>query len=492
MDACRWERTAPSITLVLIRTFKMIKRLLLFSSFPLLAVSAKGQLSVDLIPVTSGLPDIVDIAHAGDERIFCALQTGTIRIVENEVLRADTFLTLTVTFGGEQGLLGLAFDPNYEQNGFFYVHYTINAGGLKSRVARYRVSDSDPYRADPASAVVLFEWPQPFGNHNGGEIEFGPDGYLYIGLGDGGSGGDPQNNAQDLSDPLGDILRIAITEDGTGYTIPADNPFASSMSPDTMPEIFASGLRNPWRFGFDALTGDLWIGDVGQNAWEEVDIWPAGDLFTSHPNFGWRCYEGLVPFNTDGCAQSDQYVAPIAVQPNGPWCSVIGGRVYRGTEFPTLYGHYLYTDYCMGGIWSLTPDGVGGWVNEQLMENQGLGFTVMAEDVNNELYVGHTDDGILYRLVDPMTVGMADQNDLPLNIYPVPAKDRFTIEGDLRNVRSLRMIDAAGRIVMERSLSAVDHRIEVATDRLNEGVFGVMLLDDNGSMLARRTISVVR
>jgi glucose/arabinose dehydrogenase len=469
----------------------MIKKLLVISSLSLLPALGKSQLSVDLIQVASGLPDIVDIAHAGDDRIFCVLQSGTVRIVQDGVVLPTPFLTVTVSFSGEQGLLGLTFDPNYAQNGFLYVHYTINSGGLKSRVARYRVSDADPNVADPASAIILFEWPQPYGNHNGGEIDFGPDGYLYIGLGDGGSGGDPQNNAQDLSDPLGDIMRIAITEDGTGYTIPPDNPYADATSPDTMPEIFASGLRNPWRFGFDALTGDLWIGDVGQNAWEEVDFWPAGDMYTSGPNFGWRCYEGLVPYNTDGCVQADQYVQPIAVQPNGPWCSVIGGRVYRGSEFPTLYGHYLYTDYCVGGIWSLTPDGAGGWVNDQLMDNQGLGFTVIAEDVNNELYVGHTDDGILYRLVDPMTVNIADRNEIPVNIYPVPASDRFTVEGDLQNVRNLQLIDAAGRIATEFPLNSTQFRIDVPTGSLTDGVYMLRLLDDRGNVAARRMISVV-
>ena len=203
-----------------------------------------------------------------------------------------------VNSGGEQGLLGLAFDPNYAESGFFYVYYIFGGGNGSSRISRFSVT-ANPDSAAEASEQVIYSWPQPYSNHNGGDIHFGPDGYLYIGLGDGGSGGDPEGYAQNMSDPLGDMIRIDVSDPDTTYTIPPTNPFAGLVG-DTLPEIWASGLRNPFRWGFDALTGDLWIGDVGQNAFEEVDFWPAGALYNSHPNFGWNCYEGFGAYCSTG------------------------------------------------------------------------------------------------------------------------------------------------------------------------------------------------
>lgn len=363
-------------------------------------VGEPTPLSIVLVP-WADVDDIVDIAHAGDDRIFVVQQPGTIRIVADSGDVINTpFLDIQDRVndnGNEQGLLGLVFDPNYATNGYFYVYYIFGSGAGTSRLSRFKVTD-DPNVADPATETILFTWPQPYTNHNGGDLAFGPDGYLYLGFGDGGSGGDPQGHAQDLADPLGDMIRIDV-HSAEPYGIPPTNPHVGSTGGE-LPEIWASGLRNPWRFGFDVLTGDLWIGDVGQELHEEVDIWPAGD--NSGPNFGWRCYEGNSPYNTSGCPAQSTFVSPIAVHDHSEgWCSVIGGRVYRGTSYPRLYGRYLYTDYCQGDFWAITPDDQGGYEDERVLTGGGFGWQALAEDVHNELYAANGGNGTLYKIEDP-------------------------------------------------------------------------------------------
>lgn len=366
-------------------------------------LSAQTPVTIQLTSFATGLTGVVDIAHAGDERLFVVQRTGAIRIVQPDGTVLPTpFINLSsiiTASGSEQGVLGLAFDPDYANNGYFYVNYTGTGGGA-TRIARYQVSASDPNVADPATAQVLYSVTQPFTNHNAGDLEFGPDGYLYIPLGDGGGSGDTQNNAQDLTDPLGDIVRIDVSGGGTSYAVPPDNPYVNSTG-DELPEIWASGLRNPWRFGFDALTGDLWIGDVGQNAYEEVDFLPADA--PGGANFGWRCYEGNTAYNTAGCAPFASYVAPVSVhaQSTQSWCSVIGGRVYRGEVSQRLFGRYIYTDHCGGQFYSLHPDGDGGWVREQVRNQSTYGFTCIGENNDGELFVGNMNNGIIYRIVDP-------------------------------------------------------------------------------------------
>ncbi len=373
---------------------------LLAVSLPLLlAAQTPSPVRIQLQPFASGLGQITDIAHCGDERLFVVQQNGNVRIVmPNGSVLPTPFLSISVNNGAnEQGLLGLCFDPDYADNGYFYVYYTTGTGAGSSRVSRFSVDPIDPNEVLPGSETILYTRQQPQWNHNGGDLEFGPDGYLYVSFGDGGGSGDPQNAGQTLSNVLGTIIRIDV-HGGTPFSIPADNPFVTS--PGVLPEIWAYGLRNPWRFGFDALTGDVWIGDVGQNAWEEVDFWPAGD--NSGPNFGWRCYEGNAPYNTSGCQPPSNYVFPVAVhQTSGSqWCSVIGGRVYRGDAFWRLYGRYIYTDYCLGRYFSLHPDGEGGWVNDQLTTSGISGATCIGENSSLELFVGNRNNGQVYRIVD--------------------------------------------------------------------------------------------
>jgi glucose/arabinose dehydrogenase len=354
------------------------------------AVAIKAEL------VASGLSGPVDIAHAGDGsgRLFIVLQSGRIVIFDGAQILSSPFLDITslVLSGGERGLLGLAFHPNYVANGLFYVSYTDTGGA--SVIARYSVS-LDPKLADPTSGVILLTIPQPFSNHNGGQLHFGPDGYLYIGIGDGGSGGDPQNNGQDLGTLLGKILRIDV-DNGVPYDIPPDNPFVSDGS--ARDEIWSYGLRNPWRFSFDRLTGDMFIGDVGQSSWEEVNFQPSTS--TGGENYGWRLMEGNSCFNPATNCNNGTLTLPILVYSHSVGCSVTGGYRYRGSKNPDLHGIYLYGDYCTGLIWGVQEDGLGGWNTSLLLDTNFL-ISTFGEDESGEIYFAHLSatNGAIYHVV---------------------------------------------------------------------------------------------
>jgi glucose/arabinose dehydrogenase len=333
--------------------------------------------------VASGLTRPVDLQHAGDgsSRLFIIEKVGRIRILQNGQLLDFPYLNITDRVGSssnEQGLLGLAFHPNYEVTGLFFVNYTDNNGDTV--IARYRVT-GDPNVADPNSETVLLHVDQPFPNHNGGVLAFGPDGYLYAGLGDGGSAGDPLGNAQNLDTLLGKILRLDV-DSADPYSIPPDNPFGN--------EIWAYGLRNPWRLSFDRATGDLYIGDVGQNAWEEIDFVPAGT--PGGINFGWNILEGTHPY--DG-GQQNGLTPPVAEYSHSEGCSVTGGYVYRGS-MPEWNGIYLYGDYCTGTVWGLIRSD-GGWQNQVLFSDAGR-ITSFGQDETGEVYL-ILDSGQILRLV---------------------------------------------------------------------------------------------
>ncbi|MFT5229219.1 MAG: glucose/arabinose dehydrogenase [Urechidicola sp.] len=355
-----------------------------------------SQLEVTLTEVSDDFDDVVDISHAGDSRLFIVEQGGTIRIMNDDYTsNATPFLNINslTNGGGEQGLLGLAFHPDYANNGFFYVNYTNNSGD--TRIARYTVSAGDPDVADPSSAVIVLSQSQPYGNHNAGDLAFGPDGYLYIPLGDGGSGGDPQNRSQNPATMLGKMLRIDV-DSGDSYGIPADNPFVDVTS--TLDEIWAIGLRNTWRISFDAETGDLWMGDVGQNVWEEIDFEPADS--PGGVNYGWRCTEGLVDFNQTLCDGALVIEDPVAVyNHSGGACSVTGGYIYRGAEFPGMVGKYFYTDYCNGQFAYLEDDGFGNWEINEFLGPQGFGWSTFGENNQQDIFVGNL-NGTIYKLED--------------------------------------------------------------------------------------------
>lgn len=374
--------------------------------------------------------DPVDITHAGDERIFVLEKGGKIQIMDQQGSHnLPPFLDISsiVNDGAsERGLLGLAFHPNYKENGYFYVNY--NASNGATIVARYSVSAADPNVADPNSQQILMTISQPYSNHNGGCIKFGSDGYLYIGMGDGGSGGDPGNRSQDGAELLGKMLRIDV-DNGSPYGIPADNPYVGNANVED--EIWAIGLRNPWRFSFDRTTGDLWIGDVGQNAWEEIDYWAATN--TAAPNFGWRCYEGNNTYNTSGCGAMSSYDYPVFVYSNNGssnnGCSVTGGMVYRGPRYANLWGIYLFADYCSGSFWYTMPNGGGGWITNQFANLANFEFVGFGADVYNQMYVAGINTGRIYKVTDttctpvaridgPATVSLCDNASLSADYDP--------------------------------------------------------------------------
>lgn len=482
------------------------------SFFALLSLFASGQtptpLSVDLTTyISSGINNPIGIEFLGN-RMFIIEQGGRIKMAEDGSLLTGTYLDISdqVSDGGEQGLLGLAFDPDFGNNKTLYTNYTNNSGNT---VISSFIADDDNLFVDPGTENVLLTIVQPFSNHNGGQIAFGPDGYLYIGMGDGGSGGDPGDRSQNPQELLGKMLRIDVTADG--YTIPPSNPFADDDF--TLDEIWALGVRNPWRFSFDQLTGDLWIGDVGQFDYEEIDFQSAASA--GGENYGWRCYEGFHEFNTLDCVDISTYDFPVFEYDHDDGsCSVTGGYVYRSSDSELLNGIYIYIDYCSGIL-----RGIGDVTQDPLITynfgNFGFGYTSFGQDPDGGMYVAKS-NGIIYKVEDPChsqipelvfenntltvedgvnyywylndvliegennstlspeengdyycvvenefgcniqsnTITVIDvgilNNDAPkFNIYPNPFKTSIYIEGDTQNITSLRLSDAVGKVIWE-------------------------------------------
>lgn len=331
--------------------------------------------------VATGLDAPIGMTNAGDgsKRLFVNEKAGVIRILQNGQVLPDPFLDIrdrVGSRGSEQGLLGLAFDPHYKDNGFFYVNYTDVDGN--THIARFKVT-SNPDVADPSSEKLILFVRQPYPNHNGGQLAFGPDGDLYIGLGDGGSEGDPHNIGQNLQTHLGKLLRIDV-DHADPYAIPGDNPFVSGKG---LKEIWAYGLRNPWRFSFDLQTHDLYIGDVGQDNWEEVDFIPAGS--PGGMNFGWSYREGMHPYK--GTPPSGlKLIDPVAEYDHSFGCAITGGYVYRGVNLPAWQGVYLYGDYCSGNVWGLRRASDGTWQN-QLLFSTGYSISSFGQDEAGEIYL---------------------------------------------------------------------------------------------------------
>jgi glucose/arabinose dehydrogenase len=362
---------------------------------------APARIHLGLAPLVSGLSSPLLVTHAGDGsgRLFVVEQTGAVRIVKNGTLVSTPFVDVSglITSGGERGLLGLAFHPSYRTNGKLYLSYTDRRGS--SIVREYRVS-SDPDRVDTGTGVTLLGVKQPYANHNGGHIAFGPDGFLYIGLGDGGSAGDPGNRAQDRSNLLGKILRIDVNR-RTGslrYGIPSSNPFVGRAGAD---QVWAYGLRNPWRFSFDRVTGDLWIGDVGQGDWEEVDraLAVRGRNAGRGLNFGWRVMEGAHCYRpAAGCSRTGKTLPLTEYGHGGGRCSITGGYVYRGRTYPDLAGAYLFGDYCSGEIWYVSRGADRGVRPTRALDTRES-ITSFGEDQAGELYVTGA-GGTVFRLTD--------------------------------------------------------------------------------------------
>ncbi len=446
-------------------------------------------------PIENAFPALnfnrpVDLQHAGDGsgRLFVVEQAGRILVFDNDaaVSGATEFLDIRdrVNDGGnEEGLLGLAFHPDYANNGYFYVNYSAS-NPRRNVIARYSVSAADADAADRGSERVLLTYAQPFSNHNGGQLAFGADGYLYIATGDGGSGGDPQNNAQNRTNLLGKILRIDIdnSDGGRQYAIPGDNPFAGN-SEGYAEEIFAYGLRNPWRFSFDPVTGRLWAGDVGQNRYEEVDIIEKGR------NYGWRIMEGFACYNpSSGCDQTGLSL-PIVEYGRDQGASITGGHVYRGTSVPELEGKYIYADFVTGRIWGLTYRGPGDFENELLLASTENIASFGVDEVG-ELYICSFGGGI-FRFTPTVTstiVNAALPREISLTAsYPNPAVlssvQAVTVRVALPEQQNIRVVlyDTLGRelrTAAEGLYQAGTHRIRLHVGDLQPGVYLYSLLTE--------------
>ncbi|HKK45909.1 MAG TPA: PQQ-dependent sugar dehydrogenase [Balneolaceae bacterium] len=358
--------------------------------------SAQSYVAVEAFPSLS-FDQPVDLQNAGDQgnRIFVIEQPGVISVFQNDstVTSKSTFLDIRNRVddrGSEEGLLGLAFHPDFETNGYFYVDYTAS-NPSRTVISRFQVTQN-PNQADASSEQIILTFSQPYDNHNGGQLAFGPDEYLYIAVGDGGSGGDPQGNGQNPGTLLGSILRIDIDNqtNENNYAIPQDNPFAGN-SQGYREEIFAYGLRNPWRFSFDSDNGQLWAGDVGQNKYEEVDIIQNGN------NYGWNTMEGTHCYRPSSGCDTSGLTLPVIDYSHSQGISITGGYVYRGPSLPKLTGMYIYADYGSGRIWSLDYSNPDEPVNTQLL-NTGFNISSFGVDENNELYICGYNEGKIYKL----------------------------------------------------------------------------------------------
>ncbi len=387
-----------------------------FSTTAVLRVQAASiPPSLHFTQIVSGLTDPVFVTNAGDgsNRLFIIEQTGQILVYKNGGLLSTPFLNIAglisnfTGVNGEQGLLCLAFDPNYSSNGIFYITYTTTNNDpaflYTTTLARYHVSSGSPDQADPLSGAVLLSIPKKYTNHNGGMIAFGPDGYLYMSMGDGGSGGDPDNNAQNLDTMLGKLLRLDVESappPGQNYVIPPTNPFFGSTDPNVKKEIWAYGLRNPWRYSFDRSTGDLYIGDVGQAVEEEIDF--QGASSAGGENFGWHILEGNLCFNpSTNCIKPTGYVPPVATYDHGAndsfGCAVTGGYVYRGSQYLSLQGVYLYGDFCSGKVLGLIKNPNNTWT-ASVVTSTGFTISSFGQDEQGELYLTNYGGGAIYHI----------------------------------------------------------------------------------------------
>ncbi|WP_294331516.1 PQQ-dependent sugar dehydrogenase [uncultured Chryseobacterium sp.] len=410
--------------------------------------------SITLEEFATGFTAPVEMVNANDSRMFVVQQNGIIKILQaNGTVNSTNFLNISskITYGGERGLLGLAFHPQYPTNGYFFVYYNDTGGNIT--VARYTRSSTNPDVADPSTEKIILNVPKPFDNHNGGSIHFAPDGYLWVVTGDGGSGGDPNNNAQNKNSLLGKLLRLDINATGA-YNIPAGNPFVGIDGAD---EVWAYGLRNAWKFNFDTVSGNVMIADVGQGQIEEINRMP---LTQPGINYGWRCYEGNSAYNTTGCAAQSTMTFPVAAYDHsGGKCSITGGYVYRGTQYPALQGRYFFADYCSTQIGSLNPDDSITWS----AASTGNNFSTFGLNNQNELFVAAVNSGKIFRVTTSAVLG-TQENDLStsIKVYPNPASKTVFIEGVKDKNATVEIYNFEGRKVLDQVKIDSDNSINIS------------------------------
>lgn len=435
--------------------------------------------TIGIVPFATGFTNPIEIAHAGDSRMFIVEQAGIIKVLNsNATTNATPFLNISslVSCCGERGLLGLAFHPNYATNGFFYVNYTNTSGNTV--IARYSVS-ANPDVAN-TTGTILLTVTQPFSNHNGGTIKFGPDGYLYIGMGDGGSGGDPGNRAQNVNELLGKILRIDVNS-GSPYGIPAGNPYAGATA--GADEIWAIGVRNPWKFSFNRLNGDLWIADVGQNEVEEIN---RVSSTTAGLNYGWRCYEGNSSYDTGGCAPMSTMTFPLAQYTHSATggCSITGGYVYTGSLYPTMQNKYFFADYCLNRIGMVNTTGTITYSANFSGSNL---FTSFGENSSGELFVTGTSQDVIYRVIDTAL----DTDNFARNgfsMYPNPTDSEVYLSNSNENILSkFSIVDMSGKLLLEQKLENMPlHTIN--TTSLESGVYIATIEDISGNRFTSKLV----
>ena len=437
--------------------------------------------TITLQSFATGFDSPVEITNAGDSRLFVVQKGGLIRILNsNGTVNSTPFLNLStlISSGGERGLLGLAFHPNYTTNGYFFVNYTNTSGNTV--IARYSVNSGNPDIAN-TTGTILMTISQPYSNHNGGSIKFGSDSYLYIGMGDGGSGGDPGNRAQNINENLGKMLRIDVNSTvAPFYTSPATNPYIGIAGND---EIWAIGLRNPWKFSFNRLNGDLWIADVGQGAIEEINK-IINPLPNTGINFGWRCYEGNSTYNTSGCAPSSTMTFPFAQYArSGGACSVTGGYFYTGSTYPNFQNKYFFTDYCDDKIRMVNSAGV----ITTTTSFSGNNFVTFGEDVNGELYIAGISSGTIYKIIDS-SLSSSNFETNGFSLFPNPTKESFTIKSSTANLATkIDVIDLTGKLLFTKQVTTNPENT-ITTASLSKGIYLVSVETTNGTNYTTKLI----
>ncbi|OUR95123.1 hypothetical protein A9Q87_00860 [Flavobacteriales bacterium 34_180_T64] len=452
----------------------------------LICICSSAQ-NVELQLFASGLTNPVNAKHAGEDRLFVAERAGLIKIVNSDgTVLPTAYLNIdasVINTGGEQGLLAIAFHPNYSSNGFLYVNYIDNSGNtIISRFTRNGTNS-----ADPNSELIILNIMQPFPNHNGGDMHFGSDGYLYISTGDGGSGGDPGDRAQNLAVLLGKILRIDVdnASNGNNYAIPVDNPFIADAG--ALDEIWAYGLRNPWKFSFDRQTNDIWIADVGQSSREEINMMPYS---SSGVNYGWRCYEGNLPFDTTGCPAVGTLTFPIADYNHSgtPFtCSITGGYRYRGTTQTGLIGLYFFADFCsdeIGYIEEIGPNFILTFDDQY----PGNGWSAFAEDNSGELYVIGLNSGNIFKIVDG-NLSVTERDTHNIKIYPNPSTNQLSIDlsNSIDDIISIRIFDTHGRETI-KFIPKNNELNTLLTDQFSKGLYLVEIINSKGNKQINKLI----
>jgi glucose/arabinose dehydrogenase len=459
----------------------MKKYLLLLN---LLFIPGVFSQTIAIQPYVTGLSSPVHITHpVNDSRLFVVQQGGIIKIVNQNgatgSLVSTAFLNVSslISTGGERGLLGLAFHPQYATNGYFYINYTNTNGNTV--IARYSVSTTNANVADATSGVTLMTINQPYANHNGGCLQFGPDGYLYIGMGDGGSADDPQNRAQNKNENLGKMLRLDVNvTTAPYYSSPSTNPYVGIAGND---EIWAIGMRNPWKFTFNRLNGDLWIGDVGQNNIEEIDFVAAPQ--TPGLNFGWRCYEGNAAYISTGgtCPAASGVTMPVAQYTHSEGCSITGGYIYTGTVYPNFLNKYFFADYCNNRL------GYVNTINDAITYTPNFSgsnnFTTFGEDKDGELYV--TGGSVIYKIVDTSLANSAFEKN-GFSIYPNPSKGEFSIKNaNNTSLTKVELYDLSGKLLLSQSTNLTQ---SISTNSLSSGMYIVFVEIVSGEKFSSKII----